>query len=75
MADYDWFDRSPTEAKKSGEKWRVQGLHPVYADAHTMGGQPLYIDHYECRRGCGCLVWNPTEHVKNVCTEFNPVAG
>lgn len=76
MADYDWFDHeTPTKAKELGEYWRAQGLHPVYKDAHTMGGQPLYLDHYNCRRGCGCKVWNPQEHITNVCREWNPVVG
>lgn len=76
MADYDWFDHeSPTKAKLLGEKWRAQGLHPVYGDSHTMGGQPLYLTHYICRRGCGCLVGNPEDHIKNVCIKWEPVVG
>ena len=75
MADYDWFDRTPTEAENTGNRWRSQGLHPVYKDAHTMGGSPLYIQYYECRRGCGTIVHDPATHIKNVCPEFNPVAG
>lgn len=76
MADYDWFDHEkPTEAKTLGEKYRALGFSPVYKDSHTMGGQPLYLDYYLCRRGCGCMVWSPEDHMKNVCREFNPIAG
>lgn len=73
MADYDWFDRTPTEAKLEGMEWEKKGLKPVYKDdAYTMGGQPLHISHFECMRGCGTLVWNPVAHIKNVCTEWSP---
>lgn len=30
---------------------------------------------YQCRRGCGTLVWDTQAHSKNVCPEFNPVVG
>lgn len=75
MADYDWFDNEiTTEASRVGGRWRIQGLHPVFKSPTTMGGQPLYIDYYQCRRGCGTIVWNPQEHIDNVCREFNPVS-
>lgn len=74
MADYDWFDRTPTEAEIKGSKWRPLGLHPVYQQGkYTMGGSPLYLDYFQCRRGCGTLVWDPEAHIKNVCTKWEPV--
>jgi hypothetical protein len=30
---------------------------------------------YLCRRGCGCVVFSPEDHIKNVCTSFDPVVG
>lgn len=77
MADYDWFDNEEdtTKAEITAAKWRPLGLIAVHGPAHTMGGQALYIEHYRCRRGCGTLVWNPQEHIDNVCREWHPVAG
>jgi len=70
MADYDWFDRSPTEAEVTASEWRPQGLHAVFEGLNN-----TRIKYYMCRRGCGTLVWSPTEHIKNVCVTWNPVAG
>ena len=25
---------------------------------------------WKCQRGCGCIVWEPDEHMKNVCTTY-----
>ena len=74
MADYDWFDHTPSESDKLAAEWRAQGMHPV-ADGHMIGGQILRIKYYKCQRGCGTIVWDPEAHVMNVCIEFKPVVG
>lgn len=79
MADYDWFDRDrdyepdPWEIKAA--KYRPLGFEAVFAKSDFIGRQSLPVEYYLCRRGCGTLVWNPEDHMKNVCTQFNPRAG
>ena len=70
MADYSWFDKSPSADDLAASKYRPQGYEPVWDR-----GSYAKILYYKCRRGCGTLVWNPEEHSQNVCTKFNPVAG
>jgi hypothetical protein len=70
MADYDWFDRTDDmERHFNAQRLRGMGFHPVWS---THGVAPEY---YQCRRGCGTLVWDPEAHMKNVCTIFEPVVG
>jgi len=76
MADYDWFDhteREPHPAEIEAAKWRVQGFDAKfsYGSFYNVTG----VEYYRCRRGCGTLVWNPEDHMKNVCTKFEPVVG
>jgi len=81
MADYDWFDPAyyppepPDPYKEEAKKYRPLGLEAVFEKSDFIGPQVLPIKYYKCRRGCGTLVWDPEEHIKNVCTEFNPVVG
>lgn len=69
MADYDWFDRSPSKDELAARKYRPLGFHPVWDSGVNR------VQYYRCHRGCGTLVWNPEEHMKNVCPTFEPVAG
>lgn len=76
MADYDWFpERREAERKQRIEdgKKRAMGFHPVYMREGSALHEKLV--HYQCRRGCGTLVWDINDHMKNVCREFNPVVG
>jgi len=80
MADYDWGKSCCGQI--SGHREDCED-HPIYAsrNAAARKWRPLGLrldfntGYYECRRGCGTLVWDAEAHIKNVCTEFNPVAG
>lgn len=72
MADYDWFDRTPSKDELDATKYRPLGFDRLIIPT-TSGTVACQV--YRCRRGCGTLVWNPEEHMKNVCTQFNPRAG
>jgi hypothetical protein len=70
MADYDWFDdRGPSAGELAAAKWRPRGFDAIFNKHSTS------VSHYRCRRGCGTLVWNPEDHIKNVCVMWEPVVG
>lgn len=74
MADYDWFDNPVANPyEETAREWRPKGFEAVfsYTDLYGIKG----IRYYHCRRGCGTLVHDPIEHIKNVCPTFNPVVG
>lgn len=77
---FDWTDipelPEPVDPhREAAKKYRHQGLVAVFKESDFIGPQTLPILYYKCRRGCGGLVWDPEAHMKNVCTEFNPIAG
>lgn len=81
MADYDW-SRVCCSATVGFPHDQFCKENPQYelnvlnAKLRTQGF--VYVEQaraYQCRRGCGCLVWNTQEHMANVCTEFNPIVG
>lgn len=54
---------------------RGMGFYPVWVRETIIGGGYQAPDFYQCRRGCGGLVHDPAEHMKNVCPEFRAVVG
>ena len=90
MADYDWFSHSEPYKYEccQSDSWHKNSCenHPQFGErnkknnaAHARlranGFAHIEGDLWACRRGCGCVVHNPDEHVRNVCVEFNPVVG
>lgn len=79
MADYDWgksccgqmfghtrecYSHPSYANRKLAEKYNMT---PVWDYNDTTGAQR--ITHYLCKSGCGCLVFDPEAHRKNVCPE------
>lgn len=83
MDMFPWLDPTslpePPESvdpyREAAKKYRPLGFQAVFEDSDFIGSQTLRIKYYMCRRGCGGLVWSPEDHMKNVCTEFNPIIG
>lgn len=84
MADYDW--RKACGCQLMGSHNRLCEDNPNYkrnvawdAKLGRMRSQGFIWDDnaeaWQCRRGCGCLVWNVADHTTNVCTKFEPRAG
>lgn len=78
MADYDWT--KDCGCSLTGKHREFCEDNPFYAvnlihAKYRTQGYRWNGDAYECRRGCGCLVYDPETHSNNVCLEFNPVAG
>jgi hypothetical protein len=70
MADYDWGLRDTAaemEAHHRQYELRAMGFQPIFDNG--------FLTYYQCRRGCGTLVWDPETHMENVCREFSPVVG
>lgn len=42
------------------------GMRPVWKNSGDIMSE-MRIVYFECQRGCGCLVWNISSHIKNVC--------
>ncbi len=73
MADYDWGDSCCGRFMSQHEEWCLK--HP---DRAFILRKEALLDFgfvwikkasaFECRRGCGCLVFDPETHMKNVCT-------
>ena len=80
MADYDWgkgcCGMTVGHADDCPEHPILKKVNARAAELRPLG---FIYDHktkaFFCRRGCGTLVWNPEEHMENVCTKFEPVAG
>lgn len=47
----------------------------LLAKMRVLGFVPKQSKLFQCRRGCGTLVWDVEAHIKNVCTTWEPVAG
>ncbi len=74
--DFEFEYVDPWEAEKRKDaQLRSQGFSPVWTGAMVIGGPYTRPDHWQCRRGCGTLVWDPEAHMANVCIEWNPRAG
>lgn len=76
MADYDWFPERHEERRQRVHEDRLNranGFHPVYVRRGDTFSEDLA--YYQCRRGCGTLVWDIETHIKNVCPKFEPVVG
>lgn len=66
MADYDWFDNQERNLYKAeAAEYEKIGFRVVfrYDGLFNIKG----IKYFRCLRGCGTIVWNPEEHMKNVC--------
>lgn len=69
------FSYYPQEEKHVPEwaKYRSMGFTPVWF-ADMLGG-PTKPDAWECRRGCGSVVWDCEAHIETVCPEWAPRVG
>lgn len=78
MADYDWTKPCGCPLMYHRDTCKEHPDFVYYEEARRvrpLGFVMLKKGLYGCRRGCGCVVWNVDDHIKNVCKEFNPIAG
>lgn len=73
---YVVYPQATTASAEPWHQWRSMGFHPVWFDRASMViGRPVRPDAWQCKRGCGTLVWDPATHIENVCRTWEPVAG
>ena len=57
------------------EKYRSMGFYPRWYSDMLLGSPAPKPDAWECRRGCGMLVWDPEAHIETTCPEWAPRVG
>jgi len=80
VADYDWgpdcgcgfMQKHHRLCKDNPDYARNVAHDELVARNEALGFS--YNSHakaWDCRRGCGCVVWDVVAHIQNVCTVWN----
>jgi hypothetical protein len=83
MADYDWskpcgceFMSPHDRLCESNPQYKANVAHDEHVAKMRAQGFAWHSEGlYKCRRGCGTLVWDVPDHVKNVCPTWLVIAG
>jgi len=79
MADYDWIKNCGCPLTGGHRPFCTSNpdyeINMIHAKNRSRGFLWTSAGAYQCKRGCGCLVWDIEAHIENVCKEFNPIVG
>lgn len=76
MADYRRDEPYvPSPEEKQAAEYRPLGFEPIWTERYSSSYRRDAILAWKCRRGCGTVVWDVADHIKNVCKEWSPIVG